>query len=176
MHEAVRRYVSAHLPDHYDCVIEVGSLDINGGVRDLLDPSAHYLGIDRQSGPGVGLVGDFCDFDWTETSDHEIRDRPGSFRLRLFDLVLCCEVLEHTSKWREIVAHAATVMRSGGTLIVTCATHGRAPHSARSEAPIKPDEFYENIDKADLDAELAKHFASHTSEVVGTDLRATAVR
>lgn len=160
MHEAVRRYVRHRLPAQYKKVIEVGSLDINGGVRDLLDDTASYLGVDLQAGPNVGRVDDFATY---------LDPHPA-------DLVLCLEVLEHTSDWREIIAAAARNLQPGGTLLVTCATTGRPRHSARSERPIEPDEFYENVSQADLDEELGKHFGDHGSEVVGLDLRAWAIR
>ena len=160
MHKPVRDFVRQHLPLHYQSVVEVGSLDINGGVRDLLACEAPYIGVDLQRGPGVDVV---CDF-----TVYGIAPKP--------DLILCLEVLEHAENWRGIVASAAHNLSDGGTLIVTCATTGRAPHSARSEGPIEPDEFYENISQKELDEELGKHFGSHFSEVVGTDLRAVARR
>lgn len=159
MHEAVRQYVRQHLPESYASVLEVGSLDINGGVRDLLDPAAEYVGIDVQPGPGVDIVVDF--------SAYLHRER--------VNVVLCLEVLEHAPQWRELIASAAMNLRLDGVLILTCATTGRATHSARSEAPIQPDEFYENVTKADLDAELEKHFSVHESEVIFRDLRARAM-
>ena len=158
MHEAVRQYVRASLPSTYGEVIDVGSLDINGGVRDLLDPSAKYIGVDAQEGAGVDVVADFT----TYTHSTPV------------DLILCLEVLEHTPKWREIVAAAARNLRPGGTLILTCATTGRYPHSAKSEAPMEPGEYYANVTRDDLADELGRHFGFNAPEVAGTDLRATA--
>ena len=160
VHEAVREYVRAHLPDKYGSVLEVGSRDINGGVWGLLRPPVAYTGVDIQAGRGVDVVADFADYQHATP----------------VDLILCLEVLEHSPKWRAIVASAARNLKPGGTLILTCATTGRAPHSARSEDPIQADEFYENITKEDLDAELARHFGRSVSEVVGTDLRAVAIK
>jgi hypothetical protein len=158
MHEPVRQYVLMHLPDHYDSVIEVGSLDINGGVRHLLDQKASYLGIDMQEGAGVDLVADFT----TYTHPDPV------------DVVLCLEVLEHTETWREIIASIARNLSSFGTLIVTCATTGRPPHSARNGGQIQGGEFYQNVTRDELDTELAKHFSQFKSEVQGVDLRAWA--
>ena len=40
-------------------ILEIGSLDINGSVRDFLEPFAgQYIGIDAQKGKGVDLVVD----------------------------------------------------------------------------------------------------------------------
>lgn len=160
MHESVRQYVREHLPPSYRSVIEVGSLDINGGVRDLLDPKAEYVGIDLQPGPGVDIVVDFAIYQHSEPAD----------------VVLCLEVLEHTPKWREIIASAARNLRPGGTLLLTCATTGRGPHSARSADRFQLGEFYENVTKTDLEAEMEKHFLLYDSEVVGYGLYALAMR
>lgn len=160
MHEPVRQYVRQHLPASYSRVLEAGSLDINGGVRDLLDQGASYTGVDPQAGPGVDVVADFVGYQHSEPAD----------------LVLCLEVLEHTRNWRRIIASAARNLKPGGTLLLTCATTGRPRHSARSERPIEPDEFYKNVMQSELDAELGKHFSKYASEVVGLDLRAWAIR
>ena len=159
MHEAVRDYVRKHLPAQYTSVLEVGSRDINGGVRDLLDPEAVYVGVDNQPGVGVDVVANFADYE----CPHPV------------DVVLCLEVLEHAPNWREIIASAAKNLKDGGTLILTCATEGRPPHSARSEDPISLDEYYLNVVQGCLDYELHKYFGSHESEVVDADLRAVAV-
>ena len=158
MHEAVRSYVRAEVRRSYASVLEVGSLDINGGVRDLLDPEAEYTGIDVQQGPGVDVVADFATYRHPEP----------------VDLILCLEVLEHTPKWREIIASAARNLAAEGELILTCATTGRAPHSARGVGPIGQDEFYQNVTVEELTDELQKHFGKSSTEVVGTDLRGRA--
>lgn len=67
-------------------VLEIGSLNINGTAR-VHWPNARWLGIDQQRGPGVDVV---CDFlDWESDA--------------AWDVVVCCEVLEHASAWRDIV-------------------------------------------------------------------------
>lgn len=159
MHEAVRKYVFDNLDSGYKSVIEVGSLDINGGVRDLVDDGTEYVGIDIQPGPGVDVVADFS------TYKHS----------KLVDRILCLEVLEHAPKWRQIIASAARNLAFDGELIITCATSGRAPHSARSEGPIEIDEYYKNVTQEELDDELSKHFGTFRTLVMGSDLRGFAV-
>lgn len=158
MHQAAFEWVRLHLPGKYDSVLEVGSLDINGGVRGLLDPNATYLGIDPQAGPGVDVIADFAHYTHTKQ----------------VDLILCLEVFEHTPKWRELIASAHKNLKDTGTLIATCAAPGRAPHSARSERPIEPDEWYENITEEAMTSELQKHFGWALLDIAGTDLRLVA--
>lgn len=108
-------------------VLEFGARNINGSVRDLF-PHVDYTGVDITDGPGVDVVADAAT--WT---------RPG------FDLVMCCEVLEHTPKGKAIIAGARKALNRGGTLIVTCATDNRAAHSAADGGPLAAGEFYRNV-------------------------------
>ncbi len=151
MHEAVRQWVTSRIEwvDPCATIVELGSLDINGGVRDLLPPSASYIGVDMQKGPGVDVV------------DNAATWRPEG----PVDLVLCLEVFEHTPEWRDIITNVST-WNTERTLhfIGTCATIGRAPHSARSEGRIEPDEHYRNIAPFELSRSL--DFAGFQGRVV----------
>lgn len=152
--------MKSSLPKRYSSVLEIGSLDINGGVRDLLSPEADYLGVDLQEGPGVDLVADGAQY-----------HHPGGA-----DVVLCLEVLEHCKSWPDLIRAAWINLSRGGRFIVTCATLHRSPHSARHERGIEPDEWYANISEDDLRVELARWFISGKTDVLGNDLRAWAVK
>lgn len=94
-------------------VIEVGSLNVNGSLRDhvmQLRP-ASYVGVDIQSGPGVDEV---CNAD-------DVIERFGRAK---FDLVLSTEVLEHVQHWRTVVSNLKQLTRPGGTLLVTTRSLG----------------------------------------------------
>jgi len=160
MHPAVREYVAEHLPGEYESVLEVGSRDINGGVRDLLAPEAAYIGVDLREGPGVDVVADFSAYRHPER----------------VDVVLCLEVFEHTPEWREIIDSAHRNLKPGGTLIVTCATTRRPPHSAVNGGALPPGEHYANVAQDELNLALSRGFCQVSSEVKGTDLRACAIR
>jgi hypothetical protein len=121
----------------FDQVVEFGSLDINGTVRDLIDCSWYY-GIDLQPGPGVDEVADAATWD-------------GYY---FADLIICCEVLEHSKKWRAIVESAYLNLVHGGWFVVTCATDPRAPHSALDGGPLRPGEYYGNVGMGELGAAL----------------------
>jgi hypothetical protein len=114
-------------------VVEYGSLDINGSVRGLF-PGSRYHGIDLQAGPGVDEVADAIS--WRASAPA--------------DVVVCCEVLEHSPEPGGIVSSAAANLRSGGWLIVTCATDTRAGHSAVDGGPLRDGEHYGNIDPVSL--------------------------
>lgn len=109
-------------------VIEFGSLDINGSVRELID-CENYTGIDLVEGPGVDIVMDAVDFDAEERAD----------------LLVCCEVLEHAPDAEGLIWSAWSNLKPGGTFLVTCATDYREPHSAIDGGNLRPGEHYENI-------------------------------
>lgn len=155
MHDAVRQWVAEALPKDAVEVLEIGSLDINGGITDLLPEGSLYFGIDMQEGPGVNLVADGAHY--THTAP--------------VDVVVCLEVFEHTDAWPEIVANARANLLEHGVFIGTAAAPGRPPHSARRESVPDPDEHYENIHAASLAHQLDLHFSDWQINVVGHDIR-----
>jgi len=163
MHKEVLDWVQSSVEwwgQEASSVLEFGSLDINGSVRTLLEkPSTRYLGIDVVHGPGVDVVADASMF----------RD------VQLFDVVVCCEVFEHTPKWPKIVANAWRNLRDGGLFIATMAGEGRQPHSAIDERPIRDFEYYSNVTKQQLHTELLI-FRQFETDVVNADTRGRAIK
>jgi SAM-dependent methyltransferase len=98
-------------------ILEVGSLDVNGSVRPILEAQgpASYIGIDVEDGPRVDEVLDAVDL--------VTRFGPDAF-----DLVVCCEMLEHADDFARPLAAMAQVLRPGGELIVTTRSEGFAYH------------------------------------------------
>lgn len=154
MHEAARQWVALHVPDRKVDVLEVGGRDINGTVRDLFDASS-YLSIDLVAGNGVDEVADFT-----------------TWKGKKVDVVVCCEVAEHTPDWPALLENAARHLRKGGLLIFTAAGPSRAPHSAVDGDVLRDGEFYENVDPDDLRDVLMGHFERHVIDVAGDDVRA----
>lgn len=107
-------------------VLEIGSFNINGTVRELF-PRTDYTGIDVREGPGVDEVADGA-----------------TYQGGPFDIVVSTEVLEHTPMADAIVLHAAELLAPGGYLVLTVAGPGREPHGVDGGAV--GDEFYQTID------------------------------
>jgi len=104
MHDSVRNYVTAwreklSLKDLK--TLEIGSLDVNGGVSDLFP---NHTGTDFREGPGVDIV----------LNSWELSKLNGTF-----DLVLWLETMEHDLKFWLTIDQIRTVLNKGGILIVT---------------------------------------------------------
>jgi SAM-dependent methyltransferase len=161
MHPEALEWVSRFRSDAPVQVLDLGGRYINGTPR-VMFPHAEYLVLDIEDGSLVDIVADAATWD------------PGHL---LFDVVICCEVCEHTPVWRAILGTACLALRPGGRLIVTTAGPGRPEHSGHDGMALWPDEYYQNIDPADLwDALEAAGFRQVTVDQQGTDVRAIATR
>jgi SAM-dependent methyltransferase len=146
----------------FGSVLEVGSRDINGGVRDIFQ-GAFFHGVDVADGPGVDEVIDFA-----------TRVRPSTEQ---WDCVVCCEVLEHADDEtaERILSNAHDHLCHEGLLLLTAAGVGRHEHSAHYEGPPLRGEFYRNVSLADLTTWLrAAGFDLFEVDTLGVDIRATA--
>lgn len=139
--------VRAHYPAAFKGarVLEVGSLDINGSVRELF-ADCRYTGVDLQLGPGVDLA---CQGQLVE------------FPTAHFDTTISAECMEHNPFWRETIANMLRMTRPGGMVLISCATTGRLEHgTTRTNPDASPFtsaekwEYYKNLTAADLEASL----------------------
>lgn len=97
-------------------VLEVGSLNVNGTVRDVFQPMAsEYIGIDMTEGKGVDIV----------MNAHDLLDKFGP---ESFDIVICSETLEHDNKPWVTVPQLHALLKPAGILIVTTPTTGFPEH------------------------------------------------
>lgn len=104
---------------HAKKVLEVGSLNINGTVRDYFT-ECDYTGIDLGEGPGVDIV----------SSGHNFLDPDSSY-----DTVISCECFEHNPFWYDTFINMHRLCKSSGLIIMTCATTGRAEHGTHTSNP-----------------------------------------
>lgn len=119
MHQSVMNFVRAALhPDYVKghSVLEVGSFNVNGTVRDILQPHAgKYVGVDMRPGPGVDVV---C-------TAEDMPDELAS------DIVVSCEMLEHALDWKAAFRRMADL--SKGVLLVTARGPGFPLHDYPSD-------------------------------------------
>jgi SAM-dependent methyltransferase len=143
--------------------LEIGSRNYNGTVRDLFRRHFRplsYWGIDLQPGPGVDQAVDAAEYDGRAH----------------FDLVVCCEVLEHAADPMEIIDCAARALRPGGRLLLTCAGLLRPPHGADGGL-LREGETYNQIRRDQLLRWLRPWAEGQlTSARDGQDLYVSAIR
>ena len=98
-------------------VIEVGSCDVNGSVRPIIEAlvPASYLGVDSTEGPRVDRV-----VDCTTLVD--------TFGFDSYDVVVTTEMLEHVRDWKACVANLAGIVTEGGVLVITTRSPGFPYH------------------------------------------------
>ena len=161
MHGAVRDWVRQSLPLQYETVLEIGSRDMNGGVRDLLSGDIIYTGVDLYEGPNVDVACDFVGY----THPEEL------------DLILCLGTFEHCETWPEIVKAVPRSLKDGGMFLFTCASHGFQPHSGLSiGGGLKPGEFYKNVGPDEMHEVIKECFNESDVKQVGVDLLGWAIK
>lgn len=125
-------------------VLEVGSLNINGTVRDLFT-ACSYIGIDVAPGPCVDMV-----------APRGAAEALASWAEGSRDVAISTECFEHDPQWRETLAQMVRVLRPGGLLIITCAGRNRPEHGTARTTPndVAPGfpwpDHYQGLDEADL--------------------------
>jgi SAM-dependent methyltransferase len=99
-------------------IIEVGSYDVNGSVRSLIEfyKPKEYVGVDIMEGPGVDIV---CNVE--KTMD--------KFGKENFDVVISTELLEHVRDWRKVISNIKNICVTGGIILITTRSKGFPYHA-----------------------------------------------
>lgn len=119
-------------------VLEVGSLNINGSIREFFK-NCNYLGIDVGMGKDVDLVCQGQDLDHPDNT---------------YDTTASCECFEHNPFWAETFANMHRLTKPGGLVFMSCATTGRREHGTKrttpQDAPLIEWDYYKNLTEADF--------------------------
>ncbi len=131
-------------------VLEIGSLDINGSVRDFFT-ECEYIGVDLDEGPGVDLVAQGQELDFPDNN---------------FNTVISAECFEHNPYWLDTFVNMHRMC--SGLVVFTCATEGRREHGTTRTTPADSPftlewDYYRNltednfIDNLDLGSMFSKY-------------------
>jgi SAM-dependent methyltransferase len=99
--------------------LEIGSLDINGGIRGLFNQEL-YVGLDIAFGPNVDIVCEGQNYDEADNT---------------YDQVISCEAMEHNPYWKETFLNMVRLCKPDGVVVITCATTGRLEHGTSRTDP-----------------------------------------
>lgn len=156
-------WMEAHCTDEPVDVLDIGGRNINGSPRHLFPNATSYTVIDIAPDDGVDIVADAST--WVPNE--------------IYDVVVCCEVFEHTAVWPGILATAYEALADGGQFIATMAGPGREPHSAVDGYRLRVGEYYGNVEapllEATLDA-LGFQRIEVDEQLISHDVRAVAYR
>ena len=124
-------------------VLEIGSLDINGSVKQFFTDCA-YIGLDIALGPGVDVVGLGHEYDMPDST---------------FDCVISCECFEHDPYYEKTFINMIRLCRPGGLILFSCATTGRPEHGTSQCEPQSSPltvaagwDYYKNLVEQDFKA------------------------
>jgi SAM-dependent methyltransferase len=131
-------------------VIDLGGRDVNGSPRALFPAASVYTAVDLLPGAGVDIVADAATW----------QPAPPAARA---DVVLCCEVAEHTPAAPAILRNAYRLLCPGGVFLFTAAGVERQPHSALDGGPLRPEEYYAPVSTGALADWLAPFTAVQIS-------------
>jgi len=143
------RLAMQHFPEVFSGrVIDIGSLDINGGPHKDLE-CQEYVGVDVAAGPNVTLVSRGEDVNLPSES---------------FDVSMSSECFEHNPSWRETLDNMIRMTKPLGLVVFTCASVGRLEHgTTRSDlgyaAPLtvgEGQEYYKNVSRLMLLRSLSR--------------------
>ena len=106
-----RLVFQTHWRDGFHDILDVGSLDVNGTLRDFCPRGARYLGIDLEAGPGVDLVlEDPYTYPFTDDA---------------FDMIVSTSCFEHDPMFWLTFLEMSRVLRDGGVLYINAPSTGQ---------------------------------------------------
>jgi len=125
-------------------ILDIGSLDINGTIKDLFEHPYYYVGVDLAEGKNVDVICPGHLYD-------------SGFQ---FDVVTSSECFEHDMYYARTLSNMVRLLRPGGLMAFTCATEGRPEHGTLKTSPddapllLSIDEkwanYYKNLTEDDI--------------------------
>jgi SAM-dependent methyltransferase len=139
-------------------VLEVGSLNINGSIREFFD-NCRYIGLDVSSGNGVDVICGGQNYNAPDNS---------------YDVVCSAECFEHNPYWLETFQNMIRLCKNDGLVLFTCATEGRPEHGTTRTTPQDSPltvgigwDYYQNLTENDFidNLDFNSYFKDYSFEV-----------
>ncbi len=134
------QHVKDNFPKSFENVdvLEVGSLNINGTVRDFFMNPKSYIGLDLMEGKDVDVICPGNEYNGADNS---------------FDTVISTECFEHDKNWVMTFLNMHRMVKVGGLVVFTCASTGRHEHgtiaTTPQDSPATTD-YYKNLTEEDF--------------------------
>ena len=109
-YEHGRLFFHVYISDAFRTVVELGSQDVNGSLRDHCPPGIHYIGLDVMPAKGVDVVID--------------PDAPLPFAADSIDAVVTSSAFEHDPCFWDTFVELARILRPGGLLYLNAPSNG----------------------------------------------------
>jgi len=150
-------------------VLEMGSLNVNGTIRDLfVEPE--YTGVDVIAGTDVDIVGTFHEIDFAD---------------KRFDVVCSVNSLEHDMHFDKTLPRMYELLRPGGLMFISAAykwgEHGTRKHTPWASGTTKMKgkwaDYYRNLTPADFMRHFKPDmFSWHTLETCHQDVQFVGIK
>ena len=117
-------------------VLDFGSLDINGSLKDIFSADTLYRGIDIVAGKNVDFV----------SKAHEFTSN------LVYPTIISGEMLEHDEYWRESLLNMYNLCGVGGLIAISCAGKDRPEHGTRRTDGNEwgTGDYYKNLEPKDI--------------------------
>lgn len=112
MSESIREWTKKmrlEFPYKAERVLDIGSLNVNGSVKEYFNDALEYIGIDFREGKDVDYV----------MNAHDITEK---FIPSSFNTVVCMDMLEHDDQFWITIKNINDVLKVGGHLFVVMPT------------------------------------------------------
>ncbi len=109
-HEFGGLFFSCYWRDGFSTILDLGSYDVGGTLRDVAPPGARYTGVDLAAGPGVDIVLD---------DPAKLPFADGSF-----DVVVSTSALEHDPMFWVTFLEMVRVAKDGGYVYLDVPSNG----------------------------------------------------
>ena len=119
-HGSCLKFGALHLTEYMSFgkkILEVGSLDINGSIRNVISKftPGSYTGVDIVPGKGVDSI---C----------SAGKLISTFGKNFFDIVIATELIEHTYFWKAVISNIKVVCKPKGYILITTRSRGFPYH------------------------------------------------